>query len=61
MSSWIGTSGQCFASTRWQNGSFSTNCTVSMPPSHRAASENPPIPEKVSIMRSVIHPPAPCF
>jgi hypothetical protein len=52
MSSWQGTAGQCFASTRWQNGSLSTNATVSIPPSQRAASEKPPIPLKVSIIRS---------
>jgi hypothetical protein len=49
----MGTVGQCFARIRWQYGSRSTNCTVSIPPSQRAARLKPPIPLNVSIIRSV--------
>jgi hypothetical protein len=54
MSLWIGTSGQCLRRIFWQNGSRSTNWTVSIPPTQRAASEKPPMPLKVSIIRKVI-------
>lgn len=47
MSSNIGTPGQCFRRIPWQNGSLSQNPTVSQP-IHRAAKENPPIPENRS-------------
>lgn len=52
MSLQIGTSGQCFAKTRWQYGSRSQNATVSMPPTMRQARAKPPMPEKRSRWRT---------
>jgi len=52
----MGTPGQCRASTRRQNGSISINPTVRMRLVHAAASEKPPIPEKVSNIRHITPP-----
>ena len=44
----MGTSGQCFRKTTWQNLSCSQNATVSNPPVRSSPSENPPMPLKRS-------------
>lgn len=51
-SSWMGTPGQCFASTRRHQGSISQKPMVSMRPVHAAASEKPPMPLQTS---SIVH------
>lgn len=52
-SSYRGTSGQCFASTRRQNESISQKATVSNPPVRSKPKLKPPIPEKRSRTRSI--------
>lgn len=51
-----GTSGQCFASTRRQNGSISQNATVSNPPVRSSPRLKPPIPENRSKTFSALTP-----
>lgn len=57
-SSYCLTLGQCFASTRRQNGSISQKATVSKPPVLSRPNEKPPMPEnKSSTLSFVIHAP----